>query len=155
VLPRRDVSSEGDITRPPAKAFDTSNVIKADQFPTWHQKFVDREFGVAKFLQVAANLRSLDTIKERAEKLLRQHRPANLLDLPAFMQPKSPLLKAPAARVPQATPAKDDALEATDKKRLLCLHCNQKISFPEGKFCWNNSARFRGGQYCRQHQALF
>ncbi|WP_088287324.1 hypothetical protein [Ideonella sp. A 288] len=31
--------------------------------------------------------------------------------------------------------------------------CGAKLSFAEGKFCWNNEARFGGLQYCREHQA--
>ena len=30
------------IQRPPAKSFDTSNIIKADQFPSWYQSFVKK-----------------------------------------------------------------------------------------------------------------
>jgi len=51
------------IERPSSKAFDTGNVIKADQFPTWHQKFVDA-FGIGAVFKSALNMRSLDTIKE-------------------------------------------------------------------------------------------
>jgi hypothetical protein len=39
-------------------------------------------------------------------------------------------------------------------KRLICAHCGAKISYPEGKFCWNNAKRFGGLAYCREHQAL-
>jgi hypothetical protein len=39
-------------------------------------------------------------------------------------------------------------------RKLICLHCEAKISFAEGRFCWNNALRFGGGQYCREHQAL-
>jgi hypothetical protein len=147
------------IDRPPQHVFDTSHVIKADQFPSWHQQFVDKEIGVAKVLKLAANLRSLDTIKEWGEKLKRQHRPANLLELPSFMQPKE--RPAPVSRqatsepteLPVATAAVADS--ETPAKRLICGHCGAKISYAEGKFCWNNSARFSGSQYCRAHQALF
>lgn len=83
------VHPKATIQRPPQKAFDTSNVIKADQFPSWHQAFVDKAFGVAKVFSVAANMRSLDTMKEWGEKLKRQRRPANLLQLPPFMEPKA------------------------------------------------------------------
>ncbi len=31
------------IERPQANAFDTSNLIKADQFPTWHARFIDKQ----------------------------------------------------------------------------------------------------------------
>lgn len=134
------------ITRPKASEFDTSNVIKADQFPSWHERFVEKDLGVGAVLKAVVNLRSLDTIKAWGEKLMRQHRPANLLELPEFMQPKA----APSP----AKPAKAET-EAAPDKRLVCLQCNAKISFAEGRYCWNNAARFGGGQYCREHQANF
>jgi hypothetical protein len=87
------------ITRPLGKSFDTSNVIKADQFPTWHQQFVEK-IGVGTVFKSLLNIRSLDTIQEWGEKLMRQHRPADLLHLPEFMQPKQPA-KATAAVITQ------------------------------------------------------
>jgi len=150
------------IKRPSNSAFDTSSVIKADQFPSWHAKFVQKDLGFTDVIKGLANVRSLETIKEWGEKLKRQHRPANPLELPDFMKPKmqaaavgkvEATITPPCAlaAVPQATPA---AAEAPAKK-LICLKCNAKISFAEGKFCWSNAARFQGGQYCREHQALF
>lgn len=153
------------IERPAVTAFDTRNVIKADQFPTWHEQYVDRELGVATFLRAAANLRSFDTIREWGEKLMRQHRAANVLELPEFMQPRRVAAVSPAKAVvpppvvvpPVAVPASEPEVSLAEPgpKRLICLHCNTRISYPEGKFCWNNPARFGGGQYCREHQALF
>lgn len=167
------------ITRPPAKAFDTSNVIKADQFPSWHTGFVDRESSVGVTLKAAVNMRSLDTIKEWGEKLVRQHRPASQLDLPDFMQPKkhvpaalrpvdsvakavvAPGKPAPgAAPVPPPQPRNGVQQNQTiaspaPERKLICVQCGTKISFAEGKFCWNNSRRFGGHQYCREHQANF
>ena len=75
------------IERPPASAFDTSHVVKAGQFPTWHRKFVDK-LGVGAVFRSLLNVRSPETLKEWAEKLLRQHRPADLLSLPDFMKPR-------------------------------------------------------------------
>lgn len=153
------------IKRPPQASFDTTNVIKADQFPTWHAKFVDKTLGFGKVLVGIANLRSMETLQEWGEKLARQHRPANLLDLPDFMRPKEDAaLKAtarPVAAAPSATVAKETATSIGEPakeptgKRLVCAHCSAKISYPEGKFCWNNATRFGGLQYCREHQALF
>lgn len=154
------------ITRPAKSAFDSSAVIKADQFPSWHQQFIDKEFGLSKMLHLAANIRSLDTIRDWGEKLLRQHRPANQLELPDFMQPKPVAVSArePAPMrqdQPKTTPSAPMAAkpaptpEDSGPKKLICLQCNQKISFAEGRFCWNNATRFQGGQYCREHQALF
>jgi hypothetical protein len=147
------------IQRPPENTFDTSHVIKADQFPSWHKQFVDKEINVGKVLKFAANVRSVETIKEWGEKLKRQHRPANLLELPPFMQPKDPrsprtLSVAPRSPDEAVTPQGANQSEPA-QKRLICSHCGSKISFPEGKFCWNNAARFGGNQYCRTHQALF
>ncbi|EJL86333.1 nuclease-like protein [Polaromonas sp. CF318] len=138
------------IQRPDAKAFDTSFLIKADQFPSWHEKLVDG-IGTGSVLKALFNLRSPDTIKEWGEKLKRQHRPPDLLDLPPFMQPK-PVTPVPVAH-PKAEPppVKDESLA----KKLICAHCRAKIGYAEGKFCWNNVKRFGGLQYCREHQGLF
>ncbi len=165
------------IERPPVKSFDTCNVIKADQFPSWHQKFVDK-LGIGKLLMTGLNRRSLDTIKEWGEKLIRQHRPTDLLALPDFMQPKAPVRLAPPAAVrpaaaavprpappapapviaPQPTQATaprpvQHTAEEPPAKKLICAHCGMKISFAEGKFCWGNAKRFGGLAYCRAHQA--
>ena len=146
------------IDRPPAKSFDTGNVIKADQFPTWHKRFVDK-IGIGTLFKSALNMRSLETTTEWGEKLKRQHHPADLLALPDFMRPHAlpkaaipvpslsppvPKFTAPAVAAPPAEPA----------RRLVCARCAVKISFPEGKFCWNNAQRFGGLAYCREHQAL-
>ena len=154
------------IERPPVKSFDTCNVIKADQFPSWHQQFVDK-LGIGKLFMTGLNMRSLDTIKEWGEKLARQHRPADLLALPDFMQPKAPVKFAPPAAAPAPVIAPrpvqapapaprpvQHAAEEAPAKRLICAHCGTKISFAEGKFCWGNAKRFGGLAYCREHQAL-
>jgi hypothetical protein len=137
------------ITRPPASELDTSAVLKADQFEKWLDKFINEDTGTLSVVIGLANVRSSETVKEWGEKLIRQHRPENPLELPDFIQPKSPPTTKPIEV--RAAPSAG----GEDKKRLICLHCNSKISFPEGKFCWNNEARFKGGQYCREHQALF
>lgn len=160
------------IERPSSKTFDTTNVIKADQFPSWHQKFADG-FGVGGLFKAALNMRSTDTIKEWGEKLMRQHRPEDFLALPDFMRPHEPAkVAAPSQTKPlqnieksavSPQPVADaqtlptTAGQSTEHhppaKKLICAQCGIKISFPEGKFCWNNEKRFGGLQYCREHQA--
>lgn len=160
------------ITRPPTKIFDTHNVIKADQFPAWHKRFAD-QIGVGTFFNALLNVRGQDTIVEWAEKLMRQHRPADLMTLPDFMKPRASLQIAAPRQVvrppvpnpasapvvqPQAqksTEAVTTSTAAEPSRRLICNHCGAKISYPEGKFCWNNANRFGGAAYCREHQALF
>jgi hypothetical protein len=171
------------ITRPATGMFDSSNVIKADQFPTWHKRFVNRGLSVGTTLKLMVNMRSLDTIQAWGEKLKRHHQPAKLLDLPEFMQPKrvapapAPASVKPVApeceRVPleiQETPSNLPARLQTERgvdlratgafsqapeKRLICAQCGTKITYTEGKFCWNNNRRFGGLQYCRDHQSNF
>jgi len=157
------------IERPPAKSFDTGNVIKADQFPTWHKSFVDK-IGIGTLFKSALNMRSLETTTEWGEKLKRQHRPADLLALPDFMRPRdltkaaltvlsppAPKFTTPALSRSQAALPAPPAVAAPPTeaaKRLVCARCDVKISFPDGKFCWNNAQRFGGLAYCREHQAL-
>ena len=159
------------IERPPTKSFDTANVIKADQFPTWHKSFVEK-VGLGTLFTSALNVRSLETIMEWGEQLKRQHRPADLLEMPDLMRPReltkvavlaSPLSRPalqPAAppparsQAPALAPLVADGLLTKPAKRLVCARCGVKISFAEGKFCWNNAQRFGGLAYCREHQAL-
>lgn len=172
------------ITRPDPKLFDTSNVIKADQFPSWHKRFAD-SLGVVGVLTAMLNVRSLETIKDWGERLKRQHAPADLLRLPDFMTPKPPKSapmpsaeraasahampanaprpapQDPRAFVPPARTSVTSETSATQaatpapERRLICATCGSKISFAEGKFCWNNGQRFGGLQYCREHQQQF
>lgn len=157
------------IQRPSSKSFDTSSVIKADQFPTWHKSFVGK-IGVGTLFKTALNMRSLDTIKEWGEKLVREHRPADLLALPDFMRPREPakaamppaaVFSAPALMPSMAQVAQVQAPSPVNRqpeepaRQLICAHCAAKITYPEGKFCWNNAKRFGGLAYCREHQALY
>lgn len=162
------------IQRPNPKKLDTSHVIKADAFPSWHKNFSEKALGIAETLALFADMRSQETVKAWAEKIARQHRPTNLLDLPDFMAPRAPAPKPPTrpANVPPApltaapvpnlppkvTPEQLSQSLPNDKaeaKRLICVTCNEKITFAEGRFCWSNEKRFNGKQYCRAHQADF
>jgi hypothetical protein len=142
------------IQRPDPKAFDTSFLIKADQFPAWHEKMANG-MGTGSVFKALLNVRSLDTIKAWGEKLKRQHRPADLLALPDFMKPKFVTQPPAAAPVVAALVAQPATADASLAKKRICVHCHAKISFEEGKFCWNNAKRFGGLQYCREHQGLF
>ncbi len=126
--------------------------------------------GFTDALRMVANIRARDTIKEWGVMLMRQHRPANQLDLPEFMQPRvraansavnakqviAPLTirETVSPRPVETAHLAVDEIESLARK-LVCAHCKSKITFPEGKFCWNNEKRFGGYQYCREHQALF
>ncbi len=143
------------ITRPPSKAFDSSAVMKADQFPSWHKRFADKELGAIGVLKLFGNMRSPETIREWGEMLLRQHLPADLLTLPDFIRPQPQIPTSPAPNQPRTDGRMPTAQIDSPSKKLICAHCGQKISYAEGKFCWNNEKRFGGLQYCRDHQVQF
>jgi hypothetical protein len=146
-----------------AKAFDTTHVIKADQFRAWHEKFQDSA-GASHLVTSLLNIRSAATIEELARKLIRQHCPADPLVLPEFMQPRQVPVQqhinvGPKSAVTLlASPPVTQEAESDvrgQRRKLICATCADKISFAEGKFCWNNERRFGGLQYCRAHQAAF
>ena len=152
------------IKRPPEKVFSTHNVIKADQFPEWHKRFVDKNITALEAISLLANMRSKDTLQEWGEKLMRQHRPAPLKQLPDHLF-KAKLIEAAvspssdARKAPLVSEVRPSASEPSDKahlvKKLICAECGVKISYAEGKFCWGNGRRFGELQYCREHQAMF
>ncbi len=155
------------IQRPAAKVFDTSNVIKSDQFTTWHKNFVEK-IGIGTLFKSALNMRSMDTLKEWGEKLKRQHRPADLLALPDFMQPRqaakpaapAPAFVAPTAPSHPAPPpvqakAPAPASAAAPAKEPVCAHCAVKLSLGVAQYCQDNAKRFNGKLYCMGHQNLF
>ena len=117
------------ISRPNPKVFDTSMVIGADQFRTWHLAYVDKDISTADVLTSMLNFQGTDTLRQTAKKICRQHRPENLLRMPDWLQPQS-VKPQTAVTVNQPTLEK--------RKKLICLSCNSKISYDEGKFSWNN-----------------
>ena len=62
--------------------------------------------------------------------------------------PKPEVHPAPVAPSLAPDGGPDEAL----RRKLVCVTCRTKITYAEGKFCWNNEPRFGGFQYCRDHQ---
>jgi len=151
------------ITRPDPKRFDTRDVIKADMIQRWHEQYIET-LGVKETFGKLLNLHSSDTLRDWAEKLMRQHRPANPLELPEFMKPKVALETTAPSKpqtVPKPSPVVTDAVAASNPateghplyRKLICATCQAKISYPEGKFCWGQEKKFGGLQFCREHQS--
>lgn len=149
------------LQRPDSKAFDTSRVIKADQLRTWLNRFVKS----MSFLDAVnpLKLRSVGTVREWAEKIKRQHRPQNPLELPPFMAPllREPKLspaattapaaparapaQAPAASAPQARPASPAPVP-------VCATCGQALTARVIAWCQDHADLYGGQLYCREHQ---
>lgn len=150
------------IERPSASVFDTSCVMKADQFESWRLETVN-SFGVVKILSLATNIVSTDTLSEWAKKIAARHTPENYLNLPGWLEPKRVDAPTPARNTAPTTSQLNYPARGAPKiskphaetRKLVCSTCGAKISFAEGKFCWNNSKRFGGQQYCREHQSAF
>ncbi len=147
------------LQRPDPKRFDTRDVIKADMIQRWHEQYIDTLPMPGAFGKLL-NLHGSDTLRGWAEKLARQHRPVNPLDLPEFMKPKGvatgPMpvpapAPVPAPVPPVSAPVKSAPTDSSHPlyRKLVCAKCEAKISFAEGRFFWNQGERFRGLQYCR------
>ena len=156
------------IHRPPMDKFDTSMVIKADQFATWHAKFVDK-LGIATMLPGMVNLRGRGTVKEWGELLKGEHRPTSVLDLPDFMRPKvkapatpytSPKASSAAPVRAQVVPSKAEAPQrpaspalAQTNAKPVCAICGKPLTPKAAKFCIDKAEWFGGKLYCYDHQA--
>ena len=144
------IHPKGIIHRPDTTAFDTSMVIKADQFSTWHSKFVDK-FGAGTLVTGLLNARSRSTVQEWGELLKNEHRPTNPLDLPDFMKPKKVAVVANKT-VSTSAPA-SETKQATEFNDSVCCVCGKKLSPKVIKYCADMSKRFGGKFYCYDHQA--
>lgn len=147
------------LQRPDSKAFDTSRVIKADQLRTWLNRFVES----MSFLDAVnpLKLRSADTVREWAEKIKRQHRPQNPLELPPFMAPLRGPTSSPAAPVspvspitPAQTPSPSapQARPASPAPAPVCATCGQALTARVIAWCQDHADLYGGQLYCREHQ---
>ena len=156
------------IHRPPTDKFDTSMVIKADQFATWHAKFVDK-LGIATMLPGMVNLRGRNTVMEWGEQLKGEHRPSNPLELPDFMRPKVvvPTSRHASPKAAQAAPVRVGAstskaktperhaspAPAQNDAKPACATCGKPLTPRVAKFCLDKAEWLGGKLYCYDHQA--
>lgn len=122
------------LQRPDPKRFDSRDVIKADMIQRWHEQYIESQT-VGEVFGKLLNIHSPETLRGWAEKLVRQHRPVNPLELPEFMKPRAKPAPLP---IPQAsTPATSTQVNSNHPlyRKLVCAKCEAKISFAEGRFC--------------------
>lgn len=134
------IDPKGTIRRPDPAKFDTSCIIKADQFDRWRTDHVEKRISLAQTFTAMMNLRSGETVREWAEKIARQHRPIDPLSLPDFMKPKK-----------QDAPA---VIEASEPSNAVasCAVCNLPVNKAVADYCRNNAQRFNESIYCMEHQ---
>lgn len=139
------IDPKGTIQRPDACQFDTSNVIKADHFDTWRTRLVDKGFSLAQNLSTLMNIHASETVRDWAQKLVRQHRPLPPQQwLPDFMRSK-------AQPEPQPAPS-PKPVGATASIGAVCATCAAPVSQAVADFCHNSAQRFGGLVYCMEHQ---
>lgn len=143
------------IKRPDSEKFDTSNIIKADALRQWREEFRSKELlkvtaivpFVAKALLRPKNWISepgAEIVQEYGKRIAKCHKPANLLALPDFMQPR-----------PQVENVPQPAVSKQPNMPLGCATCGDAVSPAEVRFCRIYKERFDGQLYCREHQQAF
>jgi hypothetical protein len=144
------------IHRPPKGTFDSSRVIKADQFGSWHTRLTDT-MAASTVMGRMLNFRSLETIVEWGQMLRRAHRPQDLLALPEFMTPRAtgPRDDRAPARANTAITASAPAISEAVPKDEFCAECGKVLTPSVVQFCRDNTERFSGHLYCFQHQKAF
>lgn len=131
--------------------FDTSAVMKAEQFKSW----IDDERNnpspsVKDFIQVAKVVSS-ETITDLGLRLVARHKPIIPDYYSKFGLSESDLLvqqenqKYGVASTPQIDTQVSD-------KNYWCASCKAKITERAAKFCWDNKQRFGGRAYCMNCQ---
>ncbi len=129
------IHPKGMIYRADPKAFDSSMVIKANQFSTWYKALSDKlASGIVDDLLETPRP---DTVKEWAEQLKSAHCPEDQLELPDFMAPLA------LAEIPKVNGLP------------VCATCGKKLSPKVAKFCADMVRRFGGHLYCYNHQTDF
>jgi hypothetical protein len=144
------VSKNARITRP--KNFDSSGVIKTDQFESWVQQHLD---GLSPLR--LAKLVGDETLVDIGRQLILRHTPIKPDYLGKFGIEARTLVAprvAPEPAIPTPeTETKPDSQPGTEKKsKLMCESCNASVSYNVAKFCWLNKKRFGGNVYCMDCQ---
>ena len=152
------VAPTSTINRPTPAKFDTSNVIKADAFDAWRLQHVENRMSFGQTFTAMANLRSADTVREWAQKLVDMHRPLNPLQLPDFMKPREqanvqPQAQAAARSQPVKSPRPAaQRVSTAAAPGAVCASCAKPLSAAEQAFCSNNAKLFDGAMLCMTHQ---
>jgi hypothetical protein len=161
--------------------FDSSGVIKSDQFMPWLDKFVDKGVGLAQVSKIV----SQETVTDIANQLIALHKPLvpnyrakfGLTEKPKeppvvlALEPQETVAAVPASAPveqpkPQAVqpaepvqPAPAETKEPGEaegkKSKLQCFTCLAAVPYNVAKFCWFNKKRFCGNVYCVECQKAF
>jgi hypothetical protein len=149
------VSQNAVIERPNSKKLLMDNVIKLDQFMSWHKKRIDKTN--ASDALVLLKVCSANTVMELGKKLAALHQPMRIdyvrkFDLASALTNRAPISQIKVEEKPPFPPA---TAQPDAGKSYFCTECQSKIASVVAKFCWNNKIRFNGRIYCRVCQTKF
>jgi hypothetical protein len=143
------IDPKGLINRSNSPQFDSSMVIKSDQFKSWHEKHINKVVNPISFIPLLAQFKMKSSVEELAKLLASHHKPADQLYLPEWLKPSTkPLVIKEEKPIKQAVP------ELT-KASYFCAKCKCAISTPVFNFSMKNKQRFGGRAYCMEHQKEF
>ena len=143
------IDPKGSISRPTSSQFDSSMVIKSDQFKSWHEKHINKVLTPVSLIPLLSQFKMKSSVKELAELLVSHHQPADQLYLPEWLKPSSNQLSKQEEK-----PIKQ-VLPEVAKANYFCAKCKCSISVPVFNFSMNHKQRFGGRAYCMEHQKDF
>ncbi len=137
------VDPKTELIRP--KKLDTSNIMHADRFVSWHQKRVET-LSSANLLAKAGKVVSEQGLRQFAKRLIGEHKPGNVNYQERFGLVESELRKKTE---PQHAGRWSGSKRAAG---YYCAECRVNITRAVAKFCFDNKSRFNGRAYCMQCQ---
>ena len=143
------VDPKGMINRPNTPLFDSSMVIKSDQFKSWHEKHIEKVVNPISFIPLLAQFKMKSSVEELAELLVSNHQPNDQLSLPEWLKTSAQPLVIDEEK--QLKPI----LKTVLKTNYFCAKCKDVITQAVFDFSMNNRARFAGRAYCMPHQKEF
>ncbi|MEW8308213.1 MAG: NERD domain-containing protein [gamma proteobacterium symbiont of Ctena orbiculata] len=141
------VSPKSVITRPPARAFDTSMIIKADLLKSHVDDAVEEVSALALGKAVSSK-----TLKEFAEALAARHQPKEFDYRAKFGIGEAK--QAEPVEKPKVVdaPARKAGDQERKKKGYYCADCKAKITLKVAKYCFDRKEQFGGRAYCMDCQ---
>jgi Nuclease-related domain len=143
------IDPKGMIKRPKISLFDSSMVIKSDQFKSWHEKHINKVLNPISFIPLFIQFKMKSSIVELAELLVRHHQPIDQLSLPEWLKPSAEPI------IIQQEKQLKPVIKETVKPNYFCAKCKISIPLIVYNFSMNNKTRFAGRAYCYEHQKEF
>lgn len=146
-------SSVAVINRP--KKFDTTAVIKVDQFKSWVDNAIDNDSPLNDVIKLAKVV-SPETVLDLSIRLRALHKPSMPNYLAMFGLSEADLLEE-LQKVDLVESADNQARQASakDAQDNWCFSCKDTIGRDVAQYCWDRKPRFGGRLYCRKCQKAF